>query len=243
MSTTTSELLSLVLGKRDTLAPEEIAALEALPVRSVSFSHGETIIPQGPTPDESCLVVGGMALRAQATHKPETVVSALHIPGDFVDLHAFVLEQIDHAVMAQGPCKVQFIRREHLVEITDRFPHLTRLLWMLSLVDAKISRAWLTAAATLRAKERIGHLFCELYTRYEMIGFVDGDSFAMDLEQKDLARIFGFSRTHVNRSVQELRASGLLEWDRGRVRLPDFEGLQRISHFDPGYLELVKVRR
>jgi len=243
MGTTTSELLSLVLGKRDNLTGEEIDALAALPVRSVTFMHGETIIAQGPTPEESCLVVGGMALRAQATHKPETIVSALHIPGDFVDLHAFVLEQIDHAVVAQGACKVQFVKREALVEITDRFPHLTRLLWMLSLVDAKISRAWLTAAATLRAKERIGHLFCELHTRYDMIGFVDNDGFPMGLEQKDLARIFGFSRTHVNRSVQELRAAGLLEWERGRVRLPDPERLKKTSHFDPGYLELVKVRR
>ncbi|ETX14358.1 Crp/Fnr family transcriptional regulator [Roseivivax halodurans JCM 10272] len=243
MNTQTSELLSLVLGRRDQLDAEEQAALSALSVRTLRFGHNETIIPAGPTPDQSCLVVAGMALRVQPTHTEQGVVSAVHIPGDFVDLHALVLECLDHSVVAQGDCKVQLVDMTQLRQITEDFPHLTRLLWMLTLIDAKIHRAWLAAGATLRATERIAHFLCELYTRYDTIGFVQDGGFHMPLEQKDLERLFGLSRAHANRAVQELRARGLIDWTRGRVNVHDLQGLKEHGKFDPGYLEIARARR
>ena len=243
MTTKTSELLSLVLGRRDRLDPDERKALSQLSVRTLRFSHGETIIPAGPTASESCLVVSGMALRVQSTCSGRDVVSAVHIPGDFVDLHALVLERLDHSVIAQGDCKVQFVDLQQLRKITSDFPHLTRLLWMLTLIDAKIHRAWLAAAATLRTNERIANFLCELYTRYEMIGFVKNGCFEMPLQQKDMERLFGFSRSHVNRAVQELRARGLIDWTRDQVTVHDLENLQSYGKFDPDYLEVVSASR
>ena len=243
MNTKTSELLSLVLGRRDTLDAEEVAALGRLSVETRTYAHGETIIPAGPTPDESCLVVGGMALRVQPTRSERGVVSAVHIPGDFVDLHALVLEYLDHSVVAQGECKVQLVNMEQLRQITRDFPHLTRLLWMLTLIDAKIHRAWLAAGATLRANERIAHFLCELYARYDTIGLVKGGSFAMPLEQKDLERLFGLSKAHANRAVQELRARGLIDWTRGKVTVHDLDGLETLGAFDPTYLEITQAGR
>ncbi|SLN12432.1 transcriptional regulator FixK [Roseivivax jejudonensis] len=242
-ATRTSQLLSLVLGRRASLDAEEEAALANLPVRSETFSHGQTIIPQGPSPDESCLVVSGMALRVQPTEAETGIVSAVQIPGDFVDLHALVLEYLDHSVVAQGTCKVQLVRKEALREVTRDYPHLTRLLWMTTLIDAKIHRAWLAASATLRAKERIAHFLCELYVRYEIIGFVEDGAFDMALEQKDLERIFGLSRAHANRAVQELRAQGLIDWHRHRVAIHDFDRLKTLARFDPSYLEVDRLDR
>lgn len=237
-------LLQLVLNRRDTLSPEEEEAIRSLPTRTRSFAHGETIIPQGPTLKESCIVVSGLAIRAHASGDEEDpIVSAVHIPGDFVDLHGFVLEYLDHAVVSQKGCKVMFVPQDALREVTQSHPHLTRMLWLLTMIDAKINRAWLVAAATLQAPERIGHFLCELYTRYRLIGFVENDTLPMLLEQKDLARLFGFSRTHINRSVQFLRNEGMLEWSSGKVRLPDMERLKTFSNFDPNYLEVSRISR
>ncbi|SFD88562.1 Crp/Fnr family transcriptional regulator [Roseivivax sediminis] len=242
-TTPTSQLLSLVLGRRATLDSDEIAALAQLPVRSRRFSHGDTIIPQGPAPEESCLVVSGMALRVQPTTSERGIVSAVQIPGDFVDLHALVLDYLDHSVVAQGECKVQLVPKEALQELTRNHPHLTRLLWMTTLIDAKIHRAWLAAGATLRAKERIAHFLCELYVRYDIIGFVENGSFEMPLDQKDLERIFGLSKAHANRAVQELRGQSLIDWHRHRVVIHDFERLSTLARFDPSYLEVAQLGR
>ncbi|WP_143071496.1 Crp/Fnr family transcriptional regulator [Tranquillimonas rosea] len=239
----TSELLPLVLSKRDRLDPEDHAALSALPVRTERYEHGATIIPQGPAPNESCLVVAGMSLRTQQLGQSRTIVSAIHIPGDFVDLHAFLLDELDHSVVAQGRCEVQFIHSDALREVTRTRPHLTRLLWMSTLIDAKIHRAWLAASVGLRATERIGHLLSELFVRYQLIGAVRDGTFRMPLEQKDLESLLGYSKTHVNRSVQELRARGLIDWERNTVTVHQPDTLADLSKFDPKYLELRSAAR
>ncbi|SFA96030.1 cAMP-binding domain of CRP or a regulatory subunit of cAMP-dependent protein kinases [Poseidonocella pacifica] len=238
----TNRLVHL-LEARDTLSPEERAALHALPARREEFRPGAVIIAAGRTPPESCLIVGGMAKRVQRPLAGTSIVSALHIPGDLVDLHGFVLGDLDHSVVAQGRCTVHFYTTQDLRTLTEEFPHLTRLLWMTTLIDAKINRMWFTANAGLRAVERIGHLFCELETRLRLAGLIFGNSFTLPLDQADLASILGLSRVHINRSVQDLRARGLLEWSEGRVKLPDLPRLRELSHFDPAYLEIMRIPR
>ncbi|PZX16217.1 CRP-like cAMP-binding protein [Palleronia aestuarii] len=240
---TISRLLPAALAARDTLTEHDHTALASLNVRSQTFNHLEVILPAGPSPHESCLIVGGMALRIQTLGPRQGVTSAIHIPGDFVDLHGFLLDSLEHSVIAQGRCQVQFVDRAELLEITETRPHLTRLLWLITLIDAKINRTWVAAGAALRAAERIGHLMCELHARYAVIGAVENDAFEVPLEQQDLVRILGFSKTHINRAVQELRGRGLLEWSRGLVTLPDPGGLAEFSGFDPTFLEIRRIPR
>jgi len=61
------------------------------------------------------------------------------------------------------------------------------------------------------AYERIAHLFCELFMRLKAIGLNDGNSFQMPITQSELADATGLSTVHVNRTMQDLRASGLIK--------------------------------
>jgi CRP-like cAMP-binding protein len=238
-----SRYLELVLGRRDVLSEAERAAIRAIVVTPLSFAHGETIIEQGPAPDSSCLLVRGMATREHRIGRHERIISALHVPGDFVDLHAFLLAQIDHSVVAQGDCAVEFVNREVLAEISRSQPHLARLLWLCTLVDAKLHRVWIATRARLRTADRIGHLMCELEARLAAIGLAEDGAFAFPLDQKTLADAFGYSAVHVNRAVQDLRGCGLLEWERDRVRLPDPAALAERVGFTADYLELTSKPR
>ena len=59
------------------------------------------------------------------------------------------------------------------------------------------------------------------------------------MTQAGLADVLGLSTVHVNRIIQELRAQGLLRWERGRVTILDFARLARLAEFDPTYLSLL----
>ena len=48
----------------------------------------------------------------------------------------------------------------------------------------------------------------------------------------------GVSSIHVNRSLQSLRAKGLITLRSGRLVIPDVEALRRMSGFNPNYLHL-----
>jgi hypothetical protein len=43
---------------------------------------------------------------------------------------------------------------------------------------------------------------------------------------------------HVNRTLQDLRADGLISLNAGRLKALDWEGLKRVGDFDPTYLHL-----
>ena len=238
-----SRLLELTLARRDALSDEDRRALHGIAVRKASFRDGETVIARGPTPEESCLLVSGMASRSHPAPDGARVVTALHVPGDFVDLHGLLLERLDHDIIAIGDVRVEFVPAEDLRRVSRTAPHLTRLLWLMTLIDASTHRAWIVARTSLDARLRIGHLFSELYVRLSAVGLVDNRSFAMPLGQKGLAEVLGYSAVHVNRAVQALRAENLLHWSGGTVRLPDPEALATICSFDPAYLEIERAPR
>ncbi|MDO5705294.1 MAG: Crp/Fnr family transcriptional regulator [Paracoccus sp. (in: a-proteobacteria)] len=233
------------LQRRDTLDDAAIKRLRAIPTEHVSFGPGEIIIPYDRQIQRSCMMLRGMSARShQLVGRPDDrVITALHVPGDFVDLHGFVLAGLEHSVIAIGPTEVEFIDHSELTEITETHPHLTRLLWMSTLIDAAIHRQWLVAAASLRSSAHLAHLLCEIYTRLNAVGAADSMRFNLPLLQRELASILGYSPIHINRAVRDLRDRGLIRWQGTDIEILDWPGLARLARFDPTYLDLERTRR
>ncbi len=239
----TTSYLELFLGRRDVLSEEERSILRALPAERRAFGHGAQIVAEGKAPEGSCLLISGMAMRAHRLGGSQRVVSAVHVAGDFIDLHATFLDHLDHDIVAVGSCIVEFIDGTEIESITREHPHLTRLLWLSTLIDAKLHRMWIVLRSGLLAHKRIGHLMCELHARLSIVGLVEDDRFALPLDQRGLAEVLGYSVVHTNKAVQTLRGEGLLHWDQGRVHLPDPEALAAYCNFDPAYLEYNRCPR
>lgn len=233
------------LQRRDEIGEKDLERLRALKTEHVSFRPGEVIVPVDRIAHRSCMMLQGMSARShQLSGRPdERVITAVHVPGDFVDLHGFVLARLEHSVISLGPTEVEFVDHEELVEITESYPHLTRLLWMSTLIDAAVHRQWLVAAASLRSSAHLAHLLCEIYTRLSAVGAADSYRFTLPLLQRELADILGYSPIHINRAVRDLRDRGLLRWNGNEVELLDWAGLVRLAHFDPAYLDMEKHRR
>lgn len=233
------------LQRRDTLADRDLARLRALRTEHVSFAPGEVIVPVDRIAARSCMMLRGLSARShRLVGRPEErVITALHVPGDFVDLHGFVLAGLEHSVIAIGPAEVEFVSHDQLIEITENFPHLTRLLWMATLIDAAVHRQWLVAAASLRSSAHLAHLLCEIYTRLNAVGAASEYRFALPLLQRELADILGYSPIHVNRAVRDLRDRDLIRWSGGDVTILDWGGLAWLARFDPTYLDMEQARR
>ena len=164
------------------------------------------------------------------------------MPGDFVDLHGFVLKYLDHEVVALTPAKLATFPHEGLRDITATDPHLTRLLWFATTVDAAIHREWI-ASFSRSAMARVAHLFCELRAKLEVVGLADRSGYALPLTQIDLADATSLTPVHVNRTLRQMREAGLLDFRSGRVEIGDLDGLIRIASFDPRYLYLDRSSR
>ncbi|MGZ3215437.1 Crp/Fnr family transcriptional regulator [Paracoccus sp. T5] len=233
------------LQRRDTLSEDDLARLRAVRTEHVSFPSGAVIVPADRAARRSCMMLRGLSARShQLVGRPEErVITALHVPGDFVDLHGFVLAGLEHSVVAVGPADVEFIDHSELTEITENFPHLTRLLWMATLIDAAVHRQWLVAAASLRSSAHLAHLLCEIYTRLNTVGAASHHQFMLPLLQRELADILGYSPIHVNRAVRDLRDRGLIRWAGADVKILNWQGLTTLARFDPGYLDMERQSR
>jgi CRP-like cAMP-binding protein len=153
------------LERRDSLSDDEINVIKDMPARPAAFAAGEEIVKEGSRQRESCLVTAGFAARSQSLRSGERQITAVHVPGDFVDLHSMLLKVMDHSVVALGACKVAFIPHETIKQITEQNPHLARLFWLSTTIDGAIQRTWITCLGRRSAEQHLAHLICELYIR------------------------------------------------------------------------------
>lgn len=228
---------------RDRVSPEEKAALlaafeqpEVVPAQTAMVREGERVT-------KSVLVLSGICCRTRTLSNGERQIVAVHLPGDFVDLHGFLLKTMDHDVEALTQCVVARLPHDQLERVTERLPHLTRLLWLLTLIDGAIIREWAVGLGIRSASERMAHLFCELYTRLTAIGLTTGNSFSFAVAQTHLKDILGLSAVHTNRTLMTLRSRGLLTWEKGVVTILDPNRLREEALFDDGYLHLQREPR
>lgn len=231
------------LEVRDVLSDAEKQALIACASVEVLVPAGGDLVREGARPEVSMLVLDGFSSRYRDAPDGSRQITAIHIPGDFVDLHSLLIKEMDHSVGALSACRVMHFPHVRLKALSETHPHLTRLLWLMTLIDASIHREWL-AAASRPAPEQIAHLLCELYVRLGVTGLIGADrSFTLPLTQTELGEALGLSAVHVNRTLQQLRSEGLFTWQNQTVRILDWDGLQRRASFDARYLHLVREPR
>jgi CRP-like cAMP-binding protein len=225
------------------LSPAERLTLDAMIERTKDIAAGEDLVREGDKPSHSILLLSGFAARYTLVDDGRRQIMAVHVTGDFVDLHSFVLKTMDHSVGALTRCKIALVPHDFLQGITERLPHLTRLLWLDTLVDASTHREWIVGMGRRSALEQLAHFVCELYVRLEVLGLVDGGSFELPLTQTDLGDALGLSLVHINRTVRELRESGLVAWRGAQVTIKNWDKLVALAQFDPTYLHLNREGR
>lgn len=235
--------LLLNLTARDELSDDEIAALRRALVSTKAVSADEVFIHEGEELTASTLLTDGVVCRFKDLRDGGRQISALHIAGDFVDLHGFSLKRLDHSLMALTPCRVVLVPHERLVRITERHPHLARLLWFLTNLDAAMHREWELSLGRRDALERAAHLFCEIGTRMQVVGLADNDSYNFPLTQQEVAECLGLTTVHVSRTLRELRGRELMDFRAKRVTIFDRKGLEELAEFNPAYLYIERRAR
>lgn len=199
---------------------------------------GDTLVKEGSRPTFSTLLLSGFVGRVATLTDGGRQITAINVPGDFIDLHGFLLKTMDHSLVALSDITVATVQHVALKRMTEEFPRLARALWLETLIDAAIHRQWLVALGRKDAATRLGQLICELYLRLEAVALARNHTFDCPLTQSDLADMLGLSNVHVNRSLKALRDAGLVRWRNGRVSIDDWLGLTERVAFDASYLDM-----
>lgn len=189
------------------------------------------------------MILEGFAARYRILSNGRRQISALHLAGDFVDLHDFLLGRTTQGVVTLSTCRLTMIDHETLRETAAMQPQLTELLWADTLVDSEVAREWLVAMGRRSALGRLAHLVCELYVRLKVAGKARHMTFPLPLTQADLADTLGLSVVHVNRVLKILRTQRLILLEDQTLTILDWNELAQLAEFDASYLGFGKFDR
>lgn len=221
------------------LSDADRAILERISTHPRFFGPRTDLVREGDVPDGVFLVLEGMACRHKVRENGGRQIMAYLLPGDLGDLDVTLLNTMDHTISTLSACRVVRIAPEIVAELIQQHPKIARALRIGTLVDEATLREWLLNVGRRSAIERIAHLFCELLVRFQVVGLTqDLTSYALPLTQGELADTTGLSNVHVNRSLQELRRQGLIEWKGGRLMILNLPRLRKIAGFKSNYLHL-----
>ncbi|HZG09701.1 MAG TPA: Crp/Fnr family transcriptional regulator [Allosphingosinicella sp.] len=231
------------LRARDLLSPEEEEALRTSVTEIRELGAGKSVVRTGSVVQHSTLLLDGLCCRYKDLSDGQRQIMEVHVGGDFLDLHGFLLKQLDHSVATLTPVRFAMVPHERLRELTETHPHLARMLWFSTLLDAAIHRERILSIGRRDAMARIAHLLCEMYLRLEVVGLASDYRYRLPMTQADLADANGLTSVHVNRMLKKLRDEGLVTFRGSEVIIHDWEALQRRAEFDPVYLHLDKRPR
>jgi CRP-like cAMP-binding protein len=231
--------ISALVSKLETIASlneSERQAVRDIPTLDRTLPAGHDFVREGDVPHSCVLVVKGWVCRHKMSESGHRQIVSFHLPGDIPDLQSLLLTRMDHSLTAVTEARIANIAHDRLRALTRTHPRVAEALWRDTLIEASTYREWLLSLGRRPAPVRMAHLICELHARLRVLGLADDNAYALPITQLVMADALGLSPVHVNRSLQDLRAAGLISWAHGSLVIHDMQALAQLGEFAPGYL-------
>ncbi|QYC10677.1 Crp/Fnr family transcriptional regulator [Brevundimonas nasdae] len=197
---------------------------------------------EGASPQFLTLVLEGWACTYRDLENGQRQILSVLLPGDLVEPFGILPAFADHSIGAVTQVTLAQIP-PHAIRATARVsPRIEQALWWDLLVAIAIEREHTVSLGRRTASERLGHLFCELHLRQQIVGLCDHSRCDLLLTQSELADLLGLSAVHVNRSLQDMRSRGLVSLRNRQLIIHDLTELRDFSFFDPNYLHADTAR-
>src|ERR1700712_2318789 len=227
-------LVNRLTLRSDLIAQEERAILglrgqvKQIPTHTDFIRVGEPV-------DHSCLVAEGLVGRFGQNSDGARQITCLHIPGDMADLPSVVSPKSGWGLTALAPTTILRLAHADLRRIAAAHAGIAEAFWRDCVADGSIFSEWVVNVGRRDAIARLAHVFCEMGIRRELAGQGDRHSFALPITQTDLADATGLTSVHVNRTLKELRARGIVTAQSGKVTVHDWDQLVAVADFDDAF--------
>ncbi|MGH1591670.1 Crp/Fnr family transcriptional regulator [Methylobacterium phyllosphaerae] len=132
------------------------------------------------------------------------------MPGDVPDFQSLYLEVLDITIATISSCRLGFVQHDAVRALLREHPRLNAVFWRATLIDAALVREWMLNTGRREAYARMAHLFCELVTRLDAVGLAPDRTCDLPMTQPELADALGITPVHVNRTIRDLKAAGLV---------------------------------
>ncbi|RKQ95713.1 CRP-like cAMP-binding protein [Kushneria sinocarnis] len=218
------------------LGDDEIELLGTLERSPEHLTPGETLWLEGSSADELAVVSKGWAYSFYSLKDGNRLILDIYLPGDVIGLREFATSEHLASVETITECTICRFPHKHLTDVFKQSSKLTRVFFAVASTQQSILVERMINLGRRDAVGRIAHFLCEMHTRLERTNDDMQGQFRLPLSQQMLADTMGLSAVHVSRVFSQLRNETLVERERHRIRIPDFERLVRFAGFNNNYL-------
>ena len=226
---------------RSNLGIAEQQAILALPAAPVQIQTNRDFVRLGERVNHASFVVAGLVGRFGQNRDGCRQITAVHIPGDMVDLHSVVAPDACCALQALSVTTILRVPHEALRAAARTFPAIAEAFWRECVVDAALLSEWVVNVGRREAKSRLAHLMCEIACRVDGSGQKTGCVIPFPATQTHIADMTGLTPVHVNRTLGALRAQDIVDVRNQGIRILDWERLVAVGDFDGDYLRIGKI--
>jgi CRP-like cAMP-binding protein len=219
----------------DQMQPEDLEAINALPIAVKDYPANQTIVHDGERPTQCCLIADGFCIRSKTISSGRRQILSIHIPGEVPDLQSLFLEVMDHDLITLAPSTLGFMAHDTLRILHRRQPRVAEIFWRDALIDAAMFREWIVNVGQRPAPARLAHVVVELWERLKIIDR-GGNPIDIPITQEQIGEALGITSVHANRVVRQLREEGIVDFQRGRIAILSEYRLRELAEFDGRYL-------
>jgi CRP-like cAMP-binding protein len=237
--------LAMKLEQFTNFQPSERLRLDELITdrKTKHFARGAYMISAGDKPDHIHLVLDGIATRSKILKDGSRQLMAFLVPGDLCDVEVFILESMDHDIVALSDTTCALIPAAEMELLLTESSNLTRAFWWSTMTDSAVLREWIVNHGSRDALARVAHVFCELLIRYRVVGMALDNIVPFSITQEELSEATGMTPVHMSRVLKQLRGDNLIDLNGKVLTVLDFDGLSRVAQYDASYLHLVRTER
>jgi CRP-like cAMP-binding protein len=220
------------------LAPKLLFGAEAA---RRSLGPGASLVAEKDRCEQLHLLAGGWAYRYALTRQGARQITAILLPGDFVNLDGLLLDRMDYGVRALTPVVVLSLPSPRVLAVAQQHPESMHLLLRRFAIENVMLSRWTLCLGRMPARTRFAHFLCELTVRLAGTSDHAGFTFELPLKQEQIADVLGLTNVHLNRTLQQLRHDGLVQLSGKTLNIPDFAALAKVGEFDPSYLHQTEL--
>lgn len=223
LETRLSQHLSLTFAERD--------ALQWLERRERRFAPGEVVVRQDEATNVLHIVASGWLHGSVQLPAGERQILRFYFVGDITTTFSIAWGHSAATLTAVSACTLYEVQRSALGRLFRDHPRLGALLYGISAAEHVALADRLTSLGRTDGKTRVATLLLDIHSRLRLVDGLTGTTFQLPLTQQDLGDATGLTKTHVNRSLKALEATGLLTRDGKIIRITDVAALARLVAF------------
>ena len=224
-----------LIAPNQPLTAQEMGAVESTKVEVCHYPSNTVIKAVGDDADKTYVVRSGWVCSYMDLPDGGRQIADFRIRGDIIGLRG-ARDKWDETSGSISACSLYVLPTLELNAVLNAVPSLAAHLIVALSRNSAIRGERLVDIGRRSAAVRTAHLLLELHARLAKVGLATGDEYDCPLTQKDLADALGLTPIHVNRTLGELRRSGLVRFQNGKVTFLDREAMIRSTDFRDYYL-------